>query len=104
MELKGDIMKKIILVILFLCILFINVGAVESPTNQDIAQTEVINVIPENPDQPVIPPDIQIIEDTEEILELQDDLRPPTYVILFDYETALANGFASNYNVGICFE
>jgi hypothetical protein len=61
-------------------------------------------VVPEDPTQEVIVPTITIIEPSEEMLQLMNDLRPPTLITLFDYETALSLGFFSISNVGICME
>jgi hypothetical protein len=49
--------------------------AVDSPTIEVIQHTEVPEVTPEDETKEVVPPTVDIITDTEEVTEIQDDLK-----------------------------
>ena len=96
-------MKLICLILCFLLIVGTALGA-SSPTNQTIAQAKIVNVTPIDASKEIVIPIMKIIEDTEDIIKLREDMMPKHTVILFDYEIPLSIGIYSNNNLGICME
>ena len=50
-------------------------GVPESRENDDIGETDITDVEPENEDEPVVIPDIDIVPDPEDVIELEEDLQ-----------------------------
>ena len=71
-------MKRLVLFFLTAAVALIPLLAcatVNSRENEDIPETEITEVIPENGDEPVVIPGIDIIPDPEEVIELQEELQ-----------------------------
>ncbi len=70
-------MKKLFIILLSICLALLPVlsFAAESPQNDDIPETEVVDVVPEDPTEEVIPPTVEIVENTEEVTQLQEELQ-----------------------------
>ena len=87
-------MKRILIVLfaLLLALLPIIAMAVNSRSNQDIPETTVKKVVPEDEAEEVIPPVVDIIPDTPAIIELQETLktmfRLTIYYVYVDGSTA----------------
>ena len=59
-------------------------GVPESRENEDIEETEITDVDPEDEDEPVVIPDIDIIPDPEDVIELEEDLQA-IFQLLIEY-------------------
>ena len=87
-------MKRILIVLLALLLALLPVFAmaVNSRANQDIPETTVKKVEPEDEAEEVIPPVVDIIPDTPDIIELQETLktmfRLTIYYVYVDGSTA----------------
>ena len=70
-------MKKILMLTLVIAIALLPALslAANSRQNRDIPQTKVVDVVPENEGEPVVPPKVDIVEDTEKITELQEEMQ-----------------------------
>ena len=70
-------MKRILIALfaLLLALLPVIAMAVKSRGNQDIPETTVKEVVPEDETEEVIPPVVDIVPDTPEIIELQETLK-----------------------------
>ena len=71
-------MKKLVLfllVIVMAAVPLLACGAANSRGNEDIPETEITDVVPENEDEPVVVPEIDIIPDPEDVIELQEELQ-----------------------------
>lgn len=70
-------MKRLFSVCLVLLIALMPVLGIAAPSkqNQNIPETEVIDVIPEDQDKEVVQPEVKIIPDTEEIIELREEMQ-----------------------------
>ena len=67
-------MKKLVLfllVIVMAAVPLLACGAANSRENEDIPETDITDVVPENGDEPVVVPDIDIVTDPEDVIELQ---------------------------------
>ena len=98
-------MKRILIALftLLLALLPVIATAVNSRANQDISETIVKKVVPEDETEEVIPPVVDIIPDTPAIIELQETLktvfRLTVYYVYADgsaaspaYDTTLQGG------------
>lgn len=89
-------MKKLLTALLITLIVLLPVFATaqNSPSNQDIADVEVTEVVPENEDEEVVPPVVDIVPDTPETTELQEEMktvfRLKIYYVYLDGSTAAA--------------
>ena len=87
-------MKRLLIVLfaLLLALLPVFAMAVNSRSNQDIPETTVKKVVPEDEAEEVIPPVVDIIPDTPDIIELQETLktvfRLTIYYVYVDGSTA----------------
>ena len=87
-------MKRLLIVLfaLLLALLPVFAMAVNSRSNQDIPATTVKKVVPEDEAEEVIPPVVDIIPDTPDIIELQETLktvfRLTIYYVYVDGSTA----------------
>ena len=70
-------MKKLLTVILALLIAATPMLALAagSKENKDIPQTKVVETVPENKEEEVIPPKVEIVKDTEETIQLQEEMQ-----------------------------
>ncbi len=70
-------MKKPLTVFLALLLVMLPlfVTAQESPDNTKLTVIEVKNVVPEDETEEVVPPTVQVVPDTPEIKEMQEDLQ-----------------------------
>lgn len=71
-------MKKLVLfllVVVMTAVPLLACGAANSRENEDIPETDITDVVPENEDEPVVVPDIDIIPDPEDVIELQEELQ-----------------------------
>ena len=71
-------MKKLVLfllVIVMAAVPLLACGAANSRENEDIQETDITDVVPENGDEPVAVPDIDIVTDPEDVIELQEELQ-----------------------------
>ena len=70
-------MKKLLIVLLaaMLAVLPMMAFATDSRSNQDIPETKVLDTEPENEDEEVIPPEVEVVPDTPEVQNLQEDMQ-----------------------------
>ena len=70
-------MKKLLAVILTLVFAAMPLFAfaANSPTNETIPETEIVDITPEDEEEEVIPPEVEIIPDPEEIIEIREEMQ-----------------------------
>lgn len=78
-------MKKMFALLLILVITATTAAsyAANSRTNPDIQDTDVVDVIPEDPDEDVIPPEIEIVPDDPVIDDLFEDLQTIYHLTIY---------------------
>lgn len=87
-------MKKILIVLLamLLALLPMYATAANSRENPDISDSEVTDVVPENENEEVVPPVVDIVPDTPEVQDLQEILKTvfqlTIYYVYVDGKTA----------------
>ena len=73
----------LLLMALLLALMPVLAQAAPSPTNPDIQETEVVDVVPVDETEPVVPPVITIIPDPEPVAELQEELQTVYHLTIY---------------------
>ena len=84
-------MKKLLTVLLALLIAIMPMLALaaDSKESKDIPKTKVVEVVAEDKEQEVIPPKVEIVKETEETIQLQEEMQTvfnlTTRIIYFNF-------------------
>ena len=70
-------MKKLVMIYLAILLALLPVFALaaDSKGNTDIPQTKIVDVVPEDATEEVIIPKVEIVTDTEKVIELQEQMK-----------------------------